>query len=99
MNTVTASSYCILLNIIKMSDTVNDRKNSEQYKKYVYNSNGNETCVFYPSALEQPLDDVPWRLVNMSCKSIDSKLVLILLTNHGFREVRYNIRIVNVVVL
>lgn len=74
-----------------MSDTANDRKNSEQYKKYVYNSNGNETCVFYSSALDQPLDDVPWKLVNMSFKSIDSKLVLILLANHGFREVRYNI--------
>lgn len=63
----------------------------QQYTKYVFNaSNGNETCVFYPSALDRPLDDVPWKSVNMSFKSlnVDSKLVLTLLANHGFREVR-----------
>lgn len=66
--------------------------NSEQYSKYVSSSStGNETCIFYTSALEQPLDDVPWKLVNMSFKSlnVDSKLVLTLLANHGFREVRH----------
>lgn len=62
----------------------------EPYGKYVFNaSGGNETCVFYSSALDGPLDDVPWKLVNMSFKSlnVDSKLVLTLLANHGFREV------------
>ncbi|XP_025417706.1 tubulin polyglutamylase TTLL5 isoform X2 [Sipha flava] len=62
----------------------------QQYTKYVFNtSNGHETCVFYPSALDRPLDDVPWKSVNMSFKllNVDSKLVLTLLANHGFREV------------
>lgn len=72
--------------------TKNKKTKDENYTKYVFNSsNGNKTCVFYPSALDQPLDDVPWKLVNMSFKllNVDSKLVLTLLTNHGFREVRY----------
>jgi len=60
------------------------------YAKYVYGaSGGSETCVFDPSALDGPLDDVPWKPVNMAFKSsnVDSKLVLTLLANHGFREV------------
>lgn len=76
-----------------MTETPKVRKNDdEQYSKYVYNaSGGNETCIFYPSALDQPLDDVPWKMVNMSFKllNVDSKLVLTLLANHGFREVSY----------
>lgn len=69
----------------------------QQYTKYVFNtSNGHETCVFYPSALDQPLDDVPWKSVNMSFKllNVDSKLVLTLLANHGFREVRNSLRMI-----
>lgn len=68
-----------------------EKNNNDHYSKYVFNSsNGNEMCVFYPSALDQPLDDVPWKLVNMSFKllNVDSKLVLTLLANHGFHEVR-----------
>jgi len=76
-----------------MNNTSKGGKNDNDYTKYVFNnsSNGNKTCVFYPSALDQPLDDVPWKLVNMSFKllNVDSKLVLTLLANHGFREVRY----------
>ncbi|XP_016662328.1 tubulin polyglutamylase TTLL5 [Acyrthosiphon pisum] len=74
-----------------MNNTSKGGKNNNDYTKYVFNnsSNGNKTCVFYPSALDQPLDDVPWKLVNMSFKllNVDSKLVLTLLANHGFREV------------
>ncbi|XP_026816161.1 tubulin polyglutamylase TTLL5 [Rhopalosiphum maidis] len=74
-----------------MNHTTKGGKNNNDYTKYVFNnsSNGNKTCVFHPSALDQPLDDVPWKLVNMSFKllNVDSKLVLTLLANHGFREV------------
>jgi len=78
-----------------MNNTTKGGENNNDYTKYIFNnsSNGNKTCVFYPSALDQPLDDVPWKLVNMSFKllNVDSKLVLTLLANHGFREVRnYN---------
>lgn len=72
--------------------TKGGKNNNNDYTKYVCNnsSNGNRTCVFYPSALDRPLDDVPWKLVNMSFKllNVDSKLVVTLLANHGFREVR-----------
>ncbi|VVC24133.1 Hypothetical protein CINCED_3A024498 [Cinara cedri] len=70
--------------------TNKDRKNNEQYTKYTFSSSsGNTTCVFHQSALDGNLDDVPWKLVNMSYKllNVDSKLVLTLLANHGFREV------------
>lgn len=72
-----------------------DKKNNDQYAKYTYSSSsGYETCIFHQSAMDGNLDDIPWKLVNMSYKllNVDSKLVLMLLANHGFREVRYNIQ-------
>lgn len=68
------------------------KNNNDQYTKYTFSSSsGNETCVFNQSALDGNLDDVPWKQVNMSYKllNVDSKLVLTLLANHGFCEVRY----------
>lgn len=72
---------------------MNFTTSGKQYMKYIFNSSsGNKTCVFYPSALDRPLDDIPWKTVNMSFKllNVDSKLVLTLLANHGFCEVRYH---------
>lgn len=68
------------------------KNNDEHYKKYTFSSTGgNETCIFYQSAMDGNLDGVPWKLVNMSYKllNVDSKLLLTLLANHGFCEVRY----------
>ncbi|XP_050438880.1 tubulin polyglutamylase TTLL5 isoform X2 [Adelges cooleyi] len=75
---------------MEMPQLLESKNENAQNEKYIFrSSSGNNTCIFYATALDHRLDVVPWKKINLSFKllNVDSKLVVTLLANHGFREV------------